>query len=249
MFLTHTASLLFDAALTLAYPQVCLNCGLSVEARALGVACEKCWRATRIFTDDETVCWKCGVLAGGAISMEKRQQVRCRRCDPQPFTAARDCGVYEGALRECVLALKRQPYLPHKLVDLLAETSQRKPLQQSTRIVPVPLHPQRESARGFNQALVIGRALSRAIGLPIDEVSLMRTAHSDRYRAGLDAKGRQATVENAFAVRFPRLVTGESILLVDDVFTTGATVSSCAEVLIAAGASDVFVLTIARPSW
>jgi len=85
--------------------------------------------------------------------------------------------------------------------------------------------------------------------LPVDEVSLMRTAHSDRYRAGLDAKGRQATVENAFAVRYPRLVTGESILLVDDVFTTGATVSSCAEVLIAAGASDVFVLTIARPSW
>jgi len=112
-----------------------------------------------------------------------------------------------------------------------------------------PHHPQRESARGFNQALVIGRALSKAIGLPVDEVSLMRTAHSDRYRAGLDAKGRQATVENAFAVRYPRLVTGESILLVDDVFTTGATVSSCAEVLIAAGASDVFVLTIARPSW
>jgi len=249
MFLTHTARLFFDAALTLAYPQVCLICGLSVEARALGVVCEKCWVATRIFKDEETVCWKCGVLAGGAMALEKREQVRCRRCDAQPFTAARACGVYEGALRECVLALKRQPYLPHRLTDLLAETSQRKPLQESTRIVPVPLHPQRESARGYNQALVIGRSLSKAIRLPVDEVSLIRTTHSERYRAGLDAKGRHDTVENAFAVRYPRLVTGERILLVDDVFTTGATVSSCAEVLITAGARDVFVLTIARPSW
>jgi len=249
MFLTHTARLFFDAALTLAYPQVCLICGLSVEARALGVVCEKCWGATRIFKDEETVCWKCGVLAGGAMALEKREQVRCRRCDAQPFTAARACGVYEGALRECVLALKRQPYLPHRLADLLAETSQRKPLQESTRIVPVPLHPQRESARGYNQALVIGRSLSKAIRLPVDEVSLIRTTHSERYRAGLDAKGRHDTVENAFAVRYPRLVRGERILLVDDVFTTGATVSSCAEVLITAGARDVFVLTIARPSW
>ncbi len=249
MFLTHTARLFFDAALTLAYPQVCLICGLSVEARALGVVCEKCWGATRIFKDEETVCWKCGVLAGGAMALEKREQVRCRRCDAQPFTAARACGVYEGALRECVLALKRQPYLPHRLADLLAETSQRKPLQESTRIVPVPLHPQRESARGYNQALVIGRSLSKAIRLPVDEVSLIRTTHSERYRVGLDAKGRHDTVENAFAVRYPRLVTRERILLVDDVFTTGATVSSCAEVLITAGARDVFVLTIARPSW
>ena len=249
MFLTHTARLFFDAALTLAYPQVCLICGLSVEARALGVVCEKCWGATRIFKDEETVCWKCGVLAGGAMALEKREQVRCRRCDAQPFTAARACGVYEGALRECVLALKRQPYLPHRLADLLAETSQRNPLQESTRIVPVPLHPQRESARGYNQTLVIGRSLSKAIRLPVDEVSLIRTTHSERYRAGLDAKGRHDTVENAFAVRYPRLVRGERILLVDDVFTTGATVSSCAEVLITAGARDVFVLTIARPSW
>jgi len=248
MFLTHTARLFFDAAVTLAYPQVCLTCGLSVEARAFGVACEKCWRATRIFSDEETVCWKCGVPAGGIIAMDGREQVRCRRCDPQSFTAARACGVYEGALRESVLALKRQPYLPRRLVDLLAEASQRKPLQRSSCIVPVPLHPERESARGFNQALVISRALSKSIRLPVDDVSLMRTAHSEKYRAGLDAKGRQDTVENAFAVRFPRFIAGESILLVDDVFTTGATVSSCAGALIAAGAGDVFVLSIARTS-
>lgn len=247
MLLTRVARLLYDAALTLAYPQACLICGSSVEARALGVACEQCWRATQVFTGDETMCWKCGLLSGGVIVPSKRDQVRCRRCEQQPFTAARACGVYEGALRQSALALKRQPYLPRRLVDLLAGASRREPLQRSTLIVPVPLHHQRESSRGFNQAEVISSALSKSISLPVDKVSLVRTRHSERYRAGLDAKGRRDTVENSFAVRYPRLVAGENILLVDDVFTTGATVSCCASVLIAAGAKDVFVLTMARP--
>jgi predicted amidophosphoribosyltransferase len=83
--------------------------------------------------------------------------------------------------------------------------------------------------------------------LPLDEVSVVRTQHTDRYRAGMDAKDRRKTVEDAFEVRHSRLVSGEHILLVDDVFTTGATVSSCANALKNAGAKEVFVLTIARP--
>ena len=247
MLLTHAAHLLYDAALTLIYPQACLICGSSVEARALGFACEECWSATQVFTGDETICWKCGVLSGGVIAPSKRDQVRCRRCEGQPFTTARACGVYEGALRQSALALKRQPYLPRRLVDLLTDASRREPLQRSTLIVPVPLHHQREASRGFNQAEILSIALSRSIKLPVDKVSLVRTRHSERYRAGLDAKGRRDTVENSFAVRYPRLVAGENILLVDDVFTTGATVSCCANALIAAGAKEVFVLTIARP--
>jgi predicted amidophosphoribosyltransferase len=82
--------------------------------------------------------------------------------------------------------------------------------------------------------------------LPIDEVSLVRVSSTEKYRAGLDAKGRQDTVAGAFEVRPPRLVTNENILLVDDVFTTGATVSACAEALVTAGAKTVFVLTISR---
>jgi len=130
----------------------------------------------------------------------------------------------------------------------LAGTSRRIPLHESTRIIPVPLHQEREHARGFNQAAIVGRALAKLIRLPVDEVSLVRIANSEKYRAGLDAKGRRDTVENAFAVRHPRLVLDESVLLVDDVFTTGATVAACANALISAGAKDVFVLTIARPS-
>ena len=83
--------------------------------------------------------------------------------------------------------------------------------------------------------------------LPCDEVSLIRARHTERHRAGMDAKDRRDTVAEAFQVSYPALIAGERVLLVDDVFTTGATVSSCAKALLEAGAAEVFVLTIARP--
>jgi len=246
MLLTRTANLLYDAMLALVYPQSCAVCGGSVESRSLGIACVRCWSLTRTFTEQDTFCWKCGSLSNGKIANEKREQVRCRRCDQDAFTAARACGVYEGALRASVLGLKREPYIAPRLATLLMETQRRVPLADATRIIPVPLHTRREKSRGFNQAAAIGHKVAELTRLPLDEVSLIRTSHSERHRAGMDAKGRRDTVEKAFVVRYPRLIAGESVLLVDDVFTTGATVSSCANALIAAGAKEVFVLTIAR---
>jgi ComF family protein len=146
-----------------------------------------------------------------------------------------------------VLHLKHRPHLCRKLKDQLVNIQQRQPLSRATRIIPVPLHPEREKSRGFNQAVVIGRALSLACSIPLDEVSLLRTSHTARHRAGMDAKGRRETVADAFRVTYPALISGERVLLVDDVFTTGATASSCARTLLEAGATEVFVLTIARP--
>ena len=229
--------MILDALLTLAYPQVCAICGRSVEQRRFGVACEACWNQAKIFTGDETNCWKCGALVF---------EVRCRRCDSQSFTAARAVGLYDGALRESVLLLKRQPHVSQHLETLLVLTAKRHPLNAATRIIPVPLHDKRMKSRGFNQALIMAQSLSKSLGLPLDEVSLVRVSGTEQYRAGLDAKGRHDTVAGAFEVHHPRLVAGEDILLIDDVFTTGATVSACAEALTRAGARSVFVLTIAR---
>ena len=161
--------------------------------------------------------------------------------------AARAGGIYEGALRASVLSLKREQHIPRRLKQVMIETQKEYPLSKATRIVPVPLHPEREKARGFNQAALIARELSVATSLPLDEVSLVRTHHTDRHRAGMDWKGRRDTVADAFRVIYPTLIAGERVLLVDDVFTTGATVSSCAKTLLDAGATAVFVLTLARP--
>jgi ComF family protein len=237
----------YDALLTVAYPQVCRVCGGSVEERRLGVACRSCWEKTRVFTGAETICWKCGTLSLGIdVSPEIKTQIRCHGCDSHSFTAARAVGAYEHGLRESVLSLKRQPHLAPFLITLLLDVARREPLNTATRIIPVPLHDQRARERGFNQAAVIAECLAKPLHLPLDQATLWRPRASEKYRAGLDPKGRRDTVAGVFEVRHPKLVEGETVLLVDDVFTTGATVNSCAEVLLASGARKVVVLTIAR---
>jgi ComF family protein len=247
MPITSTANLFYDSLLALVYPQVCAVCGGSVESRRLGVACVNCWGQTRVFTRQETLCWKCGLPSQATVAKDKQEEVRCRRCDADHFSAARACGLYAGALRASVLSLKLEPHICRKIRDLLVETQRQYPLSKATRIIPVPLHPERQKARGFNQAAVIGQALSRAVSIPLDEVSLIRTQHTNRHRAGMDARQRRETVDDAFRVSYPALIAGERVLLVDDVFTTGATVSSCARILLEAGATEIYVLTIARP--
>ena len=246
MFLTRAASLCYDSLLAVVYPRPCAVCGGSVESSSLGAACANCWRQTTIFST-ETLCWKCGQPSIGTVAEEKREAVRCHRCDDASFTAARACGVYEGALRASVLLLKREPNICQKLREELLMKLRRPPLNRATQIIPVPLHAEREKDRGFNQALLIGRELSRATSLPLNVSSLVRLKNIKRHRAGMDAKGRKDTVADAFRVVHPALIAGERVLLVDDVFTTGATVSSCAGALLEAGAAEVFVLTIARP--
>jgi len=237
----------YDALLTVVYPQVCRVCLGSVEERALGVACRKCWESTRIFNGPETICWKCGaLLLEEEISADQSKDIRCHRCDSDSFTAARAVGLYENALRVSVLESKRRPHLSSVLINLLLDAAQREPLNKTTCVIPVPLHEKRLRERGFNQASVIAEALAKHLKLPLDETSLTRIRGSEKYRAGLDPKGRRDTVSKAFLVRYPRLVADETILLIDDVFTTGATVNACAEALIKANARAVFVLTIAR---
>jgi ComF family protein len=183
-------------------------------------------------------------ICGGSVE-QRRYGVVCQTCwKTESFTDQGSIGWYAGALRETVLLLKRRPYLPQHVVELIVEASES--FAGITRVVPVPLHEERLRSRGFNQAAIIGREMSRALGVPMDEVSLLRVSSSEKYRTGLDAKGRWETVAKAFAVRHPRLIEGEDLLLVDDVFTTGATVRACEAVLSEAGAKSVSIFTLAQ---
>jgi len=243
--ITNLSSQICDAALALVYPQACAVCGDSVESRHDGVVCGRCWQSTPLFHEATGLCWKCGALSQVSVKKD-RVSIRCGRCDDDAFNAARACGSYEGALRASVLALKREPHVARRLALLLHEVQTRAPLETADLIVPVPLHADRERERGFNQAVVIARELARLSRLPLDEHSVVRRLHTELHRAGMDAKARRQSVADAFAVRHRDLIVGKRVLLVDDVFTTGATVSACAEVLKSAGAEKVFVLTVAR---
>lgn len=177
---------------------------------------------------------------------EKREDIRCGRCDDLAFTGARACGFYEAALRASILELKREPHVAQRLSRLMFAIQQRKPLTSANLIVPIPLHPERERERGFNQALLLAGELSRLSDLPLDEHRVTRRIHTERHRAGMDSIARRQSVAEAFAIRHPKLIAGQRVLLVDDVFTTGATVSACAAALTDAGAEEVFVVTVAR---
>ena len=193
------------------------------------------------------MCWKCGAFTGAAVNRDKRKSIRCGQCDNDAFTAARACGFYEGALRASILNLKREPHVAARLARLICATQQREPINSANLIIPVPLHPERERERGFNQALLLARELARLSNLPLNEHSVVRRVHTERHRAGMDSRARRDSVADAFAIRHPKLVVGQRVLLIDDVFTTGATVSACAAALKGAGAEEVFVLTLARP--
>jgi ComF family protein len=244
--ITELSSQIYEAALALVYPQACAVCGDSVESRHDGVVCGRCWQETPIFDEATALCWKCGALSQVSAKEDRRDSIRCGRCDDDAFNAARACGSYEGALRASILELKREPHVARRLAVLLHEVQTRGPLDAADLIVPVPLHADRERERGFNQAVVIARELARLSRLPLDEHSVVRRLHTERHRAGMDAKARRQSVADAFAVRHRDLIAGKRVLLVDDVFTTGATASACARALIENGAGAAFVLTIAR---
>jgi ComF family protein len=236
-----------DALLALLYPMRCAACGAAgVERRADAPACEACWDSTPVFGGDETLCWKCGTPARVELPPEVRERVRCGRCDADEYAAARAVGVYEGALRAAVLRLKREPHVGSRLAGLLARAQERPPLDRAALVLPVPLHEERLRERGFNQAALLARAVASRNRLALDEWSLARHRHAGLHRAGMDVRARRETVEDAFRVTRPRLIAGKQVLLVDDVLTTGATVSACARALREAGATEVFVLTVAR---
>jgi len=154
----------------------------------------------------------------------------------------RAIGSYEGALRAIVHALKYEGRrsLARPLAALMRERGA-EVLAGSDCLVPVPLHPTRRRARGFNQAL----DLARHLGRPIRKA--LRRVRATPTQTGLPAAQRHRNVRDAFAMA-PRtpLLSGATVVLVDDVSTTGATLEACARVLKAAGAREVRALLAAR---
>jgi ComF family protein len=236
-------SAIYDACLSVIYPQICRLCEKSVELRADGIACRACWQRTRIFNGSEILCEKCGAFSP---SNGKQFKTFCRRCDREAFDLARAVGLYEKALLATVLNLKKIPFVPSHLENLFFEAFLQSPFSDAARIIPVPLSKRRFNERGFNQAVLPAKIIAQRTGLPLDEQSLIRKIHTPQHRAGMDKKARLESVENAFEVTRPKFVAGENILLIDDVFTSGATASNCAKALKNKGARAVYVLTVAR---
>jgi ComF family protein len=131
------------------------------------------------------------------------------------------------------------------LALLLAERAGPEVSREMEMVIPVPLHRRRLRSRGFNQAALLARHLAGAAGLPLEVAALERTGNT-RPLAGLDSAERRKEMRGAVRVRLPGVVDGKKVLVVDDVFTTGATAEECCRALKGAGASRAVLAVVAR---
>ncbi len=203
--------------------------------------CDACWGSIVPLTPP--LCARCGepIAAWRAADILHAHCARCRRGGSR-VSRLMAAGAYEGTLRAAIHALKYdgRRTLARRLGALMREAGEDL-LVDADGIVPVPLHPSRLRARGFNQAA----DLARAVGRPIAPV-LRRTRATDP-QAALPAARRHGNVRGAFAATpAMRQWNGAVLVLVDDVSTTGATLDACASALLSAGAAEVRALTAAR---
>jgi ComF family protein len=205
-----------------------------------GPLCAACWASLPRHPDGTCGC--------GAVLHQGAGCPRCRRSNP--IARGASLGPYAGLLRRLVHAFKYEDR--HRLGEalasrLLAEPRVRHVLEGPLVLVPVPLHPRRERARGYNQCLRLAEALARQGHLPLLGTALVRLRDT-AAQAGLTAAARRANVEGAFAVPRRCDLRGRVCVLVEDVVTTGATVRACAAALRRAGAAEVRLVAIARAS-
>jgi ComF family protein len=228
----------------LIFPPRCITCDTLLERHGPLPLCPSCGEKMHFIRSP--LCPRCGLpfpaaegedhLCGDCITTEK------------PYAVARAVGEYEETL---LTAIHRFKYwgrtgigkiLGGIMADFAAGIWDMKVFD---RIVPVPLHLRRLRERGFNQAVILAREISKRFDIPLDLTSLRREVFTPP-QVGLGREERSANVQGAFSARHPERITGRRILLVDDVYTTGSTLAECARVLIRADAESVAVLTLAR---
>jgi ComF family protein len=241
----RTAKKALTVVLDLAYPRTCAECGATVTAgeQALPL-CPECMVKAELSGD--MMCPRCGA----GISREPEDVTKCPKCYDLDlnFRQAVSLAPYERPLGAVVKALKfrGQRYYARPLAEHLAAVLRRQDFTQKIDlIIPVPIHWLRKFRRGFNQSELIARRLGPLLNIPVDCRSLRRTRNTTP-QTKLSGSARRQNLKGAFKVRRPDAVAGKRILLLDDVMTTGGTMTECARALRRAGAKDVYAAVVAR---
>lgn len=232
-----------SSLLDLIFPPQCLLCGALVQGA--GGLCGACWRDTPFLLG-----LGCDLCGAPLIGEDPGSPVHCDDCRAaqRPWARGRAVMLYDGGARRLVLGLKHGDRLD--LVPSLARwmAARAAPLiTPETLVVPVPVHWRRLLARRYNQAAVLARALARELAVPDCPDLLTRTRRTQPHE-GMGPEARFANVADAFRVtaRHRSRLAGRRVLLIDDVMTSGATLSECAAACLAAGATQVEVVVLAR---
>ena len=230
----------------LLWPPRCVACSALLlrnpEYDLSSVFCRRC--SDTVLFPESPMCRKCGLphLGSGPDHL-------CSSCieSTPPFSRAWSAVLYGGAAATALLRFKYEPNptLARPLGRLLAVAASN--ASPADAVLPIPLHPSRLRARGFNQSALLARRVSNRIGAALSP-SLLRRDKDTVSQAGLSRQERAASIRGAFSVPAPHKIADKRVLLVDDVITTGATVREAAAVLIRSGAASVEVIAVARAS-
>jgi ComF family protein len=240
----------FDWLVDWLYPPRCRACGGRIVGRDGEYFCAACWPEIHIIR--HPLCTICGRPFEDASGDDHR----CGSCLSRPphFARARAWACYpreqasDHPLRRVVQKFKygRRVSLGKPLGRLMAQGC-REFLDTcaADMIIPVPLHPKRLRWRGFNQSVLLARQVSRAYNIPLDPFAVYRSKETPPQTQLTEAE-RRKNVRGIFSLNPQRPIDGKRVLLVDDVYTSGATVNECSRCLKQGGAKEVYVLTLAR---
>jgi len=226
------------------FPPLCLACSDVLSGAADQVFCPDCQRQITFITGNR--CPVCGIIFPDSPSEDHL----CGNClEHKPwFSCARAAVSYEGVVLDAIRRFKygRDITTGSALATFLSGFEfDDLDFNMFDAIVPVPLHIKRLRERGFNQSLILARALGKKHNLNVD-FSLLKRCKLTLTQTGLDKTERQKNISGAFVAGPREKIRGRNLILVDDVYTTGATINECARTLIKTGAAKVAVLTLAR---
>lgn len=241
--LQHLGYEIGQGMLQLLYPGACSLCGRPLPAEE-SYFCASCRVA--LTRDEHTICPRCATTVGPYVNIDGS----CTHCRKLTFHFERvvRLGSYEGLLREAILRMKHAAgeTLAESLGELWAETAEA-PLRScgAEVVMPVPLHWWRRWSRGYNQSEALAEAVAARLKLPC-RPGWLRRIRNTPLQTQQTATGRRTNVHGAFRAGFRCKVQGRTVLLVDDVLTTGSTCSEAARALREAGAARVFVAVLGR---
>lgn len=220
-----------------ALPPRCAGCGMPVAEDHR--FCAPCWSSLQFL--GPPWCAGCNV----PFSFDRGEGARCAAClrDPPRHAGVRAAVAYGPVARDLALRLKYGGRIA--FAETMALRMRRLVPTDADMLVPVPLHRWRIWSRGFNQAALIADALAAASGVPHDRDVLVRRRQTMLLR-GLGGRQRAAAVAGAFAVATPARIKGRAVILIDDVYTSGATAEACTRALLRSGARSVTILCWAR---
>lgn len=217
----------------------CILCGEELNHNTLYSICDECMN--KLPFNNGKVCIRCGE----PLANMSNYCLHCKKTKPY-FTKNTSLFLYEYPINKIIRQLKydNKKYLSLTFSNMIAGEVSRMDIKFDM-VIPVPLFEKRQKLRGYNQSELLAESLYSKLGIEINTKVLVKIK-STRTQANLTRAERMENLENAFKVTDKKLVKGKTILLVDDVFTTGTTINECSKTLIEAGASKVYSVTLAH---